>query len=84
MSGSRQTLLSRFAFSALVAGSFTFGGVQVLAGASTSAELHHYVCITRPQDPGCAAHCLEHYPDMDGIHFCGRVVPGGWECVCAQ
>lgn len=84
MSRSRQTLLSRFAFSAAVAGSLTFGGVQALAGDSGGAERHAYVCTTRPYDAGCEADCRFHYPEMDGIHFCGRAVPGGWECVCAE
>jgi hypothetical protein len=83
MSKSRQTLLGRFTFSALVAGSLTFGGVQVLAGASTSAR-DPYVCKTRPQDSGCAAHCLAHYPLNGGAHFCGGAVPGGYNCICAE
>lgn len=84
MSRSRQTLLGRLTFSALVAGSLTFGGVQVLAGASTSAAFDPYVCKTRPQDSGCAAHCLAHYPLNGGAHFCGGAVPGGYNCICAE
>lgn len=83
MSRSRQTLLSRLAFSAVVAGSLTFGGVQALAGASGAASAG-YVCVTRPQDPGCANYCLQQYPLNGGTHFCSGPVPGGWNCVCAE
>jgi hypothetical protein len=82
MSRSRQTLLGRLTFGALVAESLTFGGVQALAGAS-SAAFDPYVCKTRPQDSGCAAHCLQHYPLNVGTHLCSGAVPGGYECVCA-
>jgi hypothetical protein len=75
--------IGRVAFAALVAGSLTFGGAQALAGSSTAAASSGYVCVTRPQDPGCANYCLSQYPDMGGAHFCGGPVPGGWECVCA-
>lgn len=83
MSKARKTLLGRLTFSALVAGSLTFGGVQVLAGAS-STSASAYVCKTRPQDPGCANYCLQQYPLNGGAHFCGGAVPGGYNCVCAE
>ena len=82
MSRSSQTLLSRFAFSAIVAASLTFGGVQALSG--SSARSNPPVCVTRPYDPNCEAYCRSKYPENDGAHFCGRVVPGGYECTCME
>ncbi len=82
MSRSSQTLLSRFAFSAVVAGALTFGGVQALAG--SSARITRPVCNTQPYDPDCEAYCRQQYPLNDGAHFCGRQIPGGWECTCME
>lgn len=84
MSSSRQTLLSRLTFSGLVAASLTFGGAQVLAGSSTAAASSGYVCTTTPYDPGCAAYCLQQYPDNEGLHACVGKVPGGYSCGCFQ
>jgi hypothetical protein len=84
MSRSRQTLLGRVMFGALVASSLTFGGVQALAGSTQATCASGYTCITRPSDPGCAARCLELYPENLGTHFCAGAVPGGYCCVCAE
>jgi hypothetical protein len=83
MSKSRQTLLGRLTFSAVVAASLTFGGAQALSGSSTAAS-SSYVCTTRPYDPGCAAYCLQQYPENEGLHACVGQVPGGFECVCFE
>jgi hypothetical protein len=81
MSRSKQTLLSRIAFSALVAASLTFGGVQALAGSSSkSLCASGYTCATRPQDSGCAARCLQLFPENLGTHFCNTQ----YCCVCAE
>jgi hypothetical protein len=81
MSRSRQTLLGRLTFSALVAAALTFGGVQALAGSSGSKSLcaSGYTCATRPSDSGCAARCLELQPQNLGAHFCNA----SYCCVCA-
>jgi hypothetical protein len=80
MSRTRQTLLGRLAFSALVAASLTFGGVQALSGSSKSACASGYTCATRPSDPGCAARCLEIHPQNLGTHVCNL----SYCCVCAS
>lgn len=81
MSKTRQTLLGRLTFSAVVAASLTFGGAQALSGSSKAAG---YVCTTRPYDPGCADYCLQQFPLNEGIHACVGVVPGGYNCVCLE
>lgn len=71
MSRSRQTLLGRLAFSALVAASLTFGGVQALAGSSTQSSCASgLACATRPFDSACAAMCQQQYPQNGGSHVC--------------
>jgi hypothetical protein len=80
MSRARQTLLSRIAFSALVAASLTFGGVQALSGSAKYECSSGYTCATRPQDSGCAARCLQLFPENLGTHFCNSQ----FCCVCAE
>ena len=82
MSRSSQTRFGRFAFSAVVAGALTFGGVQVLAG--SSARVTRPVCNTQPYDVDCENYCRQQWPLNDGEHICGRQIPGGYECVCME
>ena len=71
MSRSRQTLLSRLAFSALVAASLTFGGVQALSGSNSKSACDSGItCDVRPQDPDCAAYCQQQVPQNNGSHTC--------------
>lgn len=80
MSRTRQTLLGRAAFAALTVAALTFGGVQALQGAPAQPPCASgYTCTTRPSDSGCAAYCLQQYPQNLGTHFCNT----NFCCVCA-
>jgi hypothetical protein len=84
MSGSSQTLLGRTLFGSLVAASLTFGAAQAFGASASLPCASGYTCTTRPSDSGCAAYCLQQYPDNLGTHFCSGAVPGGYCCVCAE